>query len=830
MKRLIKSVSIILFLLLNIKSNATHIVGGDVVYTCVSSDPVNKTTTFNFTFTIYRDVSGTGVFDLNPSFGVYKQLANGSWEFYNSVTTNLMTDGYLENEIKCVLKPDNTDIQKGVYTFNTTLPWDGSKYQVAYQRCCRNGSITNIEKPLDAGAAYTIDLYPKAIMTCNNSPKFKKFPPLFLCIGKDINFDHGASDLDGDKIEYKFCTPKSAGGNLFDFSCKSAIPDPASCLPPFEEIIFKLPSFSEQNPIVCDPIISINNITGLISGKPLASGQYVVGICGTEYRNGEVITEFKRDFQFYVRACEISTQNTFYTICNGDSLKINNEIYKSAGDYIQNFTTKSGCDSILNINIKVKEKKQSNLSYKLCDDEEVSVNGVVYSTNGQYKQNLLSKEGCDSTLTINVIKNKSVETVFSFNLCDNANIVLNGVPYTKVGQYSQKLISKDGCDSILIINVENCEKLTYDFENCNANDASLSMDYSEFTPTYSSTIDCGTITASNIFREKPFENKHSCTDGHTGKAMCISSYGDCKMPLNGEKAIVFEVNLTPNADAKINLTSLSFFHKSPKDYKWLNGGAGKNNYPLKFGFRIFKDNVKIFEKGDISTNNDWQEEKNTFPNSDLFSSTTVAKLRFEITPYCPVNNGQVVLAWDIDDLQLVLNCGTTTKSKIISGKVVNLISHDMNKIEIFKYEDNGVFVSTKLDSLGNFMFNKNDATKKYTLKINTNLPSSNLHTLDLVKIQSHILGIKKFNNPYDYIAGDINNDNKITVTDLVELRKVILGMQSNFKYNKNYLFVKTPTDFSINPWSLKKDIIIQPSLLNQTDLIINSVQIGKISH
>ena len=55
-----------------------------------------------------------------------------------------------------------------------------------------------------------------------------------------------------------------------------------------------------------------------------------------------------------------------------------------------------------------------------------------------------------------------------------------------------------------------------------------------------------------------------------------------------------------------------------------------------------------------------------------------------------------------------------------------------------------------------------------------------VNTLDLVKIQRHILGLEVLTNPYDIIAADITNDEKLKPSDLLALRKVILGINSEF--------------------------------------------------
>jgi hypothetical protein len=62
-------------------------------------------------------------------------------------------------------------------------------------------------------------------------------------------------------------------------------------------------------------------------------------------------------------------------------------------------------------------------------------------------------------------------------------------------------------------------------------------------------------------------------------------------------------------------------------------------------------------------------------------------------------------------------------------------------------------------------------------------------TIDLVMIHRHILSLEKFNSPYKLIASDINKDGKISASDLVELRKLILGTTTSFSNNKSWRFV-----------------------------------------
>lgn len=68
-------------------------------------------------------------------------------------------------------------------------------------------------------------------------------------------------------------------------------------------------------------------------------------------------------------------------------------------------------------------------------------------------------------------------------------------------------------------------------------------------------------------------------------------------------------------------------------------------------------------------------------------------------------------------------------------------------------------------------------------------------TLDLVLIQKHILGLTILDSPYKIIASDINNDGNISARDLVELRKLILGIYAELPSNSSWRFVEKAQEF-----------------------------------
>lgn len=293
--------------------HARHIIGGDISYTC------NGDGSYHFVMKIYRDCSNPNAdfFDTNAPVTIFQGNAEPYTTFqhiYAPLATPVpMIEPDLSNP--CLILPANICVQLGVYEFDLELPPSDESYHITYQRCCRNNTVTNLIAPDETGATYSMELTPEAQAVCNNSPVFNDFPPLVICAGEPLNFDHSASDADGDQLVYEMCSPlKGAGvvGFLLPGdpqSCDGFRPDPA-CPPPFDNVDFVLPDYTPLSPLGGSPVVGIDPNTGIISGVPLVQGQFVVGICVSEFRAGQLLSVTRRDFQFNVTNCEPTIQAT----------------------------------------------------------------------------------------------------------------------------------------------------------------------------------------------------------------------------------------------------------------------------------------------------------------------------------------------------------------------------------------------------------------------------------------------------------------------------------------------------------------------------------------
>ena len=112
-------------------------------------------------------------------------------------------------------------------------------------------------------------------------------------------------------------------------------------------------------------------------------------------------------------------------------------------------------------------------------------------------------------------------------------------------------------------------------------------------------------------------------------------------------------------------------------------------------------------------------------------------------------------------------------------------------------------------------------------------PTNGLTTYDLVLISKHILGITPLDSPFKIIAADANNSGSVTTSDVVELRKLILGIQDTFTNNIPWRFFYKSQKFK-DPQNPFKDnfLEVSPSIFLSTslsDINFTGVKIGDVN-
>jgi gliding motility-associated-like protein len=290
---------------------ASHIVGGEMTYNCLGNNQ------YEILLTIFRDCENgnpNAYFDRPATVGVFSANTGA---YLGKESFFLPGDDTLDLSLSnpCYVIPPNVCIHTTTYRKIIFLPFRTGGYHLSYQRCCRNNIIANITNPGTTGATYDVQIKEAALLYCNSSPRFREWPPFYICAGTPINYDNSAFDPNGDSIAYRLCTPYVGASQLTPLP-----PQPSS--PPYFGVTWVFPyGLSDMLGNPADPF-RIDPITGFLSGTPSANAinkTFVVGVCAIEYRNGVEIGRTKRDFQYSVGYCAKQVTANFVAVvpaCN----------------------------------------------------------------------------------------------------------------------------------------------------------------------------------------------------------------------------------------------------------------------------------------------------------------------------------------------------------------------------------------------------------------------------------------------------------------------------------------------------------------------------------
>ena len=170
----------------------------------------------------------------------------------------------------------------------------------------------------------------------------------------------------------------------------------------------------------------------------------------------------------------------------------------------------------------------------------------------------------------------------------------------------------------------------------------------------------------------------------------------------------------------------------------------------------------------------------------------------------------------------------------IAGSIVTEQENLVEDVDVALMNMNGNMMGTTLtNNNGEFAFLDINAADDYRVEAMSGDDYLNgVSTLDLVIIQRHILGIETIDTPYRLIAADVNGTESINGVDLVELRKLIIGIYTELPQNESWRYVEESFVFDqpTHPWPFSESIdLLQPGQDMQDNDFV-AVKIGDVDN
>jgi hypothetical protein len=141
-----------------------------------------------------------------------------------------------------------------------------------------------------------------------------------------------------------------------------------------------------------------------------------------------------------------------FSICNGDSVLVGNNVYNTAGNYTDTLTTSNGCDSIVYTGISLTAPVIWQQAFSICNDDSIVVGNSVYNSVGNYTDTI-SSNGCDSIIYTNISIAAPIVWQWGTSICNGDSVIVGNSVYNTVGIYADTLTTSSGCDSIVYTNI-----------------------------------------------------------------------------------------------------------------------------------------------------------------------------------------------------------------------------------------------------------------------------------------------------------------------------------------------------------------------------------------
>ena len=274
-----------------VSSYATHLMGGQISATYLSSDSTGSH--YYLELDVYRDMLGIPM-SLNQDVDVFVLDTSGNYSFVSTQNLSFGVGGQVSS-MSSVYGVE-------VYHFTDTVnfPTNGY-YMLKWSDCCRNGAIVNMANPLIESMSFLTYVNVDSANP-NSSPTFLAPPVSYLPTNTLWQYNPLPFDPDGDSLVWHLSVPLSAGF-------------------PVPSVVLGYQNLSDTIFSNSTGIFSIDSITGAITWDAKMVGNFVVSFAIEEYRNGVLVGAMSRDMQFVVVP---DTTNAMPVISNMQSLPTNN--------------------------------------------------------------------------------------------------------------------------------------------------------------------------------------------------------------------------------------------------------------------------------------------------------------------------------------------------------------------------------------------------------------------------------------------------------------------------------------------------------------------------
>ena len=145
-------------------------------------------------------------------------------------------------------------------------------------------------------------------------------------------------------------------------------------------------------------------------------------------------------------------------------------------------------------------------------------------------------------------------------------------------------------------------------------------------------------------------------------------------------------------------------------------------------------------------------------------------------------------------------CGDPILNPSLYGRIYNNYGEPINTVNIQLTGSHNLAFTTKDN--GEYSFTLEGINRLEVIPYKEGRPLNGVTSFDLILIKKHILGLQSFDDPYKFLAADVDFSGLITTRDIILIQKVLLGLEDSYPSGESWVFVLDEYQFQTpNPAS-----------------------------
>ena len=179
------------------------------------------------------------------------------------------------------------------------------------------------------------------------------------------------------------------------------------------------------------------------------------------------------------------------------------------------------------------------------------------------------------------------------------------------------------------------------------------------------------------------------------------------------------------------------------------------------------------------------------------------------------------------------DCAEAGSGAMVAGSIQSSFGDMMEDVDVVISSTLSEYpLQSQTNESGQYQFDNNPLNYNYQLRASLEDEAINgVSTLDAVMIQRHILSIEEFDDPLKIIAADVNSDTAVRASDILELRRLVLGKTEAFPNTDSWRFIQEAQSFidTRNPFPFVENIEVSNLAANQMEENFIGVKTGDVT-